>query len=213
MSTAPSATYVLPIRRERGTPTEDIAQYLEAISDCCEVIVVDGSNEAAFAEAHDAWSRSALHIAPLPAISGRNGKVRGVLTGLQCSHHNKVIIADDDVRFDRWSLERAIRLLDDAELVRPQNYFEPAPWHARWDTARTLLNRAIGGVDFPGTLAVRRDLITRVGGYDADVLFENLELIRTVEAAGGRTLSPLDFYVPRRPPSTGKFLSQRVRQA
>ena len=37
------------------------------------------------------------------------------------------------------------------DLVRPQNYFEPLPWHARWDTARTLLNRGLGR-DYPGTL-------------------------------------------------------------
>jgi len=32
-----------------------------------------------------------------------------------------------------------------ADLVGPQNFFDPLPWHARWDSARTLLNRASGG--------------------------------------------------------------------
>ena len=77
----------------------------------------------------------------------------------------------------------------DVELVRPQNYFAPLRWHARWDTARTLLNRVAGGVDFPGTLAVRRSRSSQTDGYDGDVLFENLELIRTIEAAGGRVLA------------------------
>jgi hypothetical protein len=45
------------------------------------------------------------------------------------------------------------------------------------------------------------------------VLFENLELIRTVEAAGGRIASPLDLYVERRPPDARRFWAQRVRQA
>jgi hypothetical protein len=34
-----------------------------------------------------------------------------------------------------------------------------------------------------------------------------------VRAAGGRVITPLDLYVVRRPPTTGKFWSQRVRQA
>jgi hypothetical protein len=52
-----------------------------------------------------------------------------------------------------------------------------------------------------------------MGGYSADVLFENLELMRTVRAAGGRVASPLDLYVMRRPPTSRRFWSQRVRQA
>src|SRR5204862_3284412 len=90
--------------------------------------------------------------------------------------------------------------------------FDPLPWHARWDTARTLLNRSLGA-DFPGTLAVRRSSLLGAGGYDGDVIFENLELMRTIRAAGGSVVSPLDLYVARRPPSAEHFLSQRVRQA
>src|SRR5204862_5816967 len=51
------------------------------------------------------------------------------------------------------------------------------------------------------------------GGYDGDVLFENLELVRTVIAAGGNAACPLDLYVRRLPPSASQFWSQRVRQA
>ncbi len=89
--------------------------------------------------------------------------------------------------------------------MRPQNYFSRLPWHARWDTARTLLNRSLGR-DYPGTLAVRRSRMLAMGLYDGDVLFENLELIRTVRAHGGSTVAPLDLYVARVPPSAGTLL-------
>jgi hypothetical protein len=110
-------------------------------------------------------------------------------------------------------------LLEGADLVRPQNYFDELPWHARWDSSRSLLNRVFTGDptfpvgDFPGTLAVRRSAFLATGGYDGDVLFENLELMRTIRAAGGKVATPLDLYVARRPPSTAHFLSQRTRQA
>jgi hypothetical protein len=75
-----------------------------------------------------------------------------------------------------------------------------------------LLNRAFGS-DHPGTLGVRRSRLASIGGYDGDVLFENLELARTVLAAGGRVVDAPGIYVRRRPPTPARFLEQRPRQA
>jgi hypothetical protein len=52
-----------------------------------------------------------------------------------------------------------------------------------------------------------------MGGYDGDTMFENLELIRTVAAAGGNEAVTLDLFVARVPPPARAFWSQRVRQA
>jgi hypothetical protein len=51
------------------------------------------------------------------------------------------------------------------------------------------------------------------GGYDGSAMFENLELVRTVIAAGGREAHCLDIYVLRRPSTARHFWSQRIRQA
>jgi hypothetical protein len=152
-----------------------------------------------------------MHIPPDGDLCYRNGKVNGVLTGLRHATHEKVVIGDDDVRYDVASLAEVLALLDSADLVGPQNYFHPRPWHATWDTARVLVNRAVGA-DFPGTFGLRRDVLG-AEGYDGDVLFENLELVRTVRARGGRVVMPLNLYVRRLPPSTAHFIGQRIRQA
>ena len=133
-------------------------------------------------------------------------------TGVEVASRERVVIADDDVRYEPEALRRTAELLEGYDLVRPQNYFDRLPWHARWDTARTLLNRSVGR-DYPGTLAVRRSRMLAMGMYDGDVLFENLELIRTVRAHGGTIASPLDLYVARVPPSAAHFWGQRTRQA
>jgi hypothetical protein len=140
------------------------------------------------------------------------GKVGGVLTGLDHARCARVVIADDDVRYDADSLQRMEQLLDHADVVRPQNVFAEWPWHAWWDTGRTLLARVSGG-DWPGTLGVRRSVLLGAGGYAGDVMFENLELVRTVRAAGGREHLALDLFVRRHPPTVEHFWSQRVRQA
>jgi hypothetical protein len=75
-----------------------------------------------------------------------------------------------------------------------------------------LLNRAVA-VDWPATLGCRRDTVMRVGGFSPDVLSENLEMARRVEAAGGLVVHRPDVLVPRRPPRAGHFLRQRVRRA
>jgi len=186
--------------------------YLRWLSQSVEVLVIDGSPPNVFAAHAAHWNRFTVHIPPDPDIAVLNGKVRGVFTGLRHATREKLVIADDDVRYDEAALKRMAALLEDAHVVRPQNYFDPLSWHTLWDTGRTLLNRMTGG-DWPGTLGVRRSLLLATGGYDGDVLFENLELIRTVRAAGGVEVVPLDLFVRRIAPNSRHFWSQRVRQA
>ncbi len=213
MSRPGACSYVVPVRWADGELRDDLAAYLAEIRrHCAEVIVVDGSPPPVFRANAEAWGEYATHLPPADGEDWLNGKVAGVRTGVRLATQERVVIADDDVRYDPAALRRTVALLGEFDLVRPQNYFEPLPWHARWDTARTLLNRGFGR-DYPGTLAVRRSRLIAMGGYDGDVLFENLELIRTVRAHGGREAGPLDLYVARVPPSASHFWGQRVRQA
>ncbi len=215
-----TVSYVLPLRWADPGPIEELAAYLLGLGDVVEeILVVNGSPAAVFERHTAALQGVARHLRPHPDLDFGMGKVNGVLTGVRESSHERVVLADDDVRYEPAALRRMTALLDEADLVRPQNYFDELPWHARWDTARSLLNRVFTGDpafpvgDFPGTLAVRRSAFLASGAYDGDALFENLELMRTIRAAGGAVLTPLDLYVARRPPSTEHFLSQRVRQA
>ena len=212
--------YVLPLRWRNADGLAELREYLRSVRPhVAELIVVDGSPDPVYRAIEAGLPAEIEHLPPHPGYRGAMGKVPGVLTGLDRVGADRVVIADDDVRWSPDALRRAHALLEDAELVRPQNYFEPLVWHARWDSARSLLNRVwsgerdLGPGDFPGTLAVRAGFVREIGGYDGDCLFENLELMRSVLAAGGRVATPLDLYVARRPPSTRHFLSQRVRQA
>ncbi len=205
-------SYVLPLKSAR--PDAALRNYVRDLGQwVAEVVVVDASADQVRSVHGSWWGRQVTHVRPDPARECANGKVWGVLTGLQLARQDLVVIADDDVRWDLQALRRAIALLDYAALVAPANYYEPLPWQARYDTARTLIHRALGA-DWPGTLALRRSALAPAGGgYDGDVLFENLELVRTVRAAGGRIAWPLDLFVARRPPTTAHLLGQRVRQA
>lgn len=217
-----AAAYVLPLRWSEPGPIEELAAYLRSLSESglvTELLVVDGSPPPIYESHAEALRGLATHLAPHDDLTFPMGKVNGVIAGIRECSCERVVIADDDVRYEPAALERVIGLLAEADLVRPQNYFAELPWHARWDAARSLLNRVFTGDpdfpvgDFPGTLAVRRSSFLRSGAYDGRALFENLELMRTIVAAGGTVVSPLDLYVARKAPSTSHFLSQRVRQA
>jgi hypothetical protein len=205
-------SYILPIKSSTPNTSSELRAYIAWIAARADVIVVDGSSDEIFAAHEREWGAGVRHVAPAPDLVSPMGKVGGVLTGLRHASHEAVIVADDDVRYDDESLALVVAALATADVVRPQNYFEPLPWHARWDSGRMLLNRLTGG-DWPGTLGVRRSRLVATNGYDGSVMFENLELVRTVLASGGRERVLYGAYVLRRPSTTRHFWSQRVRQA
>lgn len=204
------ATYILPIRSRDPADDGDLTGYLRRLATQLDVIVVDGSPPDVAAAHRRAWGESVLHIRA--SSYTRNGKVGGVLDGVAAATTPYVVIADDDVRYDEGSLRAVVSRLDACDAVIPQNYFQPAPWHARWDTARTLVNRAFG-FDYAGTVGLRREAVATTGGYCGAVLFENLELLRTLVAGGFSVCHAPDIFVVRRPPSLRHFAGQRVRQA
>ncbi|KQZ86164.1 hypothetical protein ASD56_00730 [Microbacterium sp. Root166] len=204
------AEYVLPLLRRDRRGEDELVRYLSWLGDRLDVTVVDASPADLFAALDERLSEGVVHVPP--AASGLNGKARGVLTGLEVSRHDRVIIADDDIRYDDVTLRAVVDRLAEADFVRPQNVFASFPWHARWDTARSLIGRAFGG-DYGGTVGVRRRTVVEAGGYSADVLFENLELERTVALSGGRVDVARRILVPRLPPTAAHFAGQRVRQA
>jgi hypothetical protein len=211
MTSRVAATYVLPLRAD--VPRTDLRGYLDWLATIVDVVVVDGSDDTVFAAHRHAWPATVTHLPVDPDLrSCAMGKVAGVLTGVRHAAHDSVVIADDDVFYEAANLREVVARLAHADVVVPQNYFEPLPWHAVWDSGRTLLNRAVGH-DYPGTLAVRRSVLERSGGYEGDVMFENLQLMRTVEAVGGTVQRAPDLLVRREPPTAAHFRGQRVRQA
>jgi len=208
--------YVLPIRCDPCPPDahEGLLAYLRTLTSAARIIVADGSTDEAAASHAARFHGIATYRLVDEVLRSRNGKVAGVRSAMRHASHERVVIADDDVRYTATTLRAVAEALDGCDLVIPQNVFpiDEMPWHARWDMARSLVNRALD-TDYPGTLAIRRSAYDAMGGYDGDVLFENLELIRTVEAADGVVRRRPDLFVLRLPPTSRRFWEQRVRQA
>ncbi|HEV8614182.1 MAG TPA: glycosyltransferase [Methylomirabilota bacterium] len=213
----PRCTYLLPIRRVRADAAEtaEFAAYFDELRRAgCEVLVIDGSPAPVFAAHARAWRGRCRHVTVDERYRYLNGKVNGIHTGIDLAGHERVIIADDDIRYTAADVERMCALLDRHECVRPQNYLAPRPWWARMEAARMLMNRGVlRAGDYPGTQGVRLSAMRRVGHYDGDVLFDNEELVRHFAACDADVGYARDFFIAKRPPTFAKWVEQRPRQA
>ncbi|HMG06604.1 MAG TPA: hypothetical protein VK581_14180 [Chthoniobacterales bacterium] len=210
-------TYLLPFWRARfsASEAEELADYFRLVQDAgCEVLVIDGSPAPVFTRNSEAWKMFCRHEPVDRRFDYLNDKVNGIHTGVSLSQYDKVILADDDIRYTAESLLRVIDSLDGFEVVRPQNFLAPLPWWARLEAARMLINRAtLRTGDYPGTCAFRRASMIAAGHYDGDVLFDNEEIIRHFSQHGVTIDYALDLFVRKRPPVFRKWLEQRPRQA
>ena len=131
---AAPCTYLLTIRRVRfdGGEAASFADYFRLLAGAgCEVLVVDGSPREVFAAHADAWQGHGRHAPVDPQYKYLNGKVNGIHTGMALASRDRVILADDDIRYTPADVRRMSRLLDTYEMVRPQNYLRPLPAWAK----------------------------------------------------------------------------------
>jgi hypothetical protein len=153
-------------------------------------------------------------VAVDPQYRYLNGKVNGVHTGVTAASCERIILADDDIRYGPVDVSRMCERLERFELVRPQNYLAPLPWWARMEASRMLINRGVlRAGDYPGTCGLRRSAMLRVGHYDGDVLFDNEEIVRHFIVSGAAVCHANDFFILKRPPTLSKWREQRPRQA
>jgi len=210
-------TYLLPIRRSNFSAAEasELAGYFGSLTAAaCEVFVIDGSPEEVFQQHDEVWRGVCRHEKVDRSFGFLNDKVNGIHTGVQLASMEKIVLADDDIRYTAVEVARVCELLERFDVVRPQNFLAPLPWWARLEAARMLINRAmLRTADYPGTSAFRRSAMLRVGPYDGDVLFDNEEIVRHFASAGATINYAANLFVRKRPPRFRKWIEQRPRQA
>lgn len=117
----------MPLRWTDEGGVDELAEYVRPLATRVRVIVVDGCPEPLFSAHAHAFARPVRHVRPdWPGLC-RNGKVCGVLTGVRLAEPDKVVIADEDVRYDDTALTRIERLLDRGRSGTSAEPFRPRP--------------------------------------------------------------------------------------
>jgi hypothetical protein len=212
-----NCAYVLPSRRSSFNPDDaaSLRRYLEILKQAgCEVIVADGSAPEVFDRYASVFGAVCRHVPVDRRFGYLNDKINGIYTGIALASFDRIILADDDIRYTAENIRAIMRLLDHNDLVRPQNFLHPLPWWAKMESARMLINRALlTAADYPGTCAFRRGRMLAAGRYDGDVLFDNEEIIRHLAQDGCTLAYANDLFVRKCPPTFWKWIEQRPRQA
>ena len=209
-------TYLVVIERDRK-PADDLrslASYLSTISLAnCEVIVVDGSPSPIFESNRAVLRWVSRHVAARPRHRNFNGGIDAVRTAVDVSSGDKIIVADQNVRYDAVAIERVCELLDQHEVVEPQDYFEPLPWWSGIEAGRMLVHRGVEPLpDHGATFGIRKSSVRGLRGVD--VAWSNGEdAVRRLASQGAEVFSACDVFVRRLPPPLDHWLRDRPRQA
>lgn len=193
-------SYILPLARVREDPHEMLELLLyfrELAAAGCEVIVVDASSPSVHAEHQAAWGSTARVLRPDPACFGFDPKRACIDSGITAASHERLIVADDDVRYAPDDLSRVASMLDYYEMVRPRDYIRPGCRASTMEAVRTLVARAAqADQDSLATCALLRSARRRAGST-ACVRAGPWDLLRDLAPRDVRLCSAEDVFIRR----------------
>jgi hypothetical protein len=209
-------SYVVVIARDREADNDlrDLAAYLSTLSLAgCEVIVVDGSPAPVFEKNSRILRWVSGHIAARPQHHNFSGAIDVVRTAIDVSSCDRIIVAEENVRYDEKAVASVCELLDSHEVVKPQDYFDPLPWWIGIEAGRMLVQRGVEpSPDHGATFGMRTSSLRRLRGVD--VTWSNGDdPVRYLATQGAEVFSACDVFVRRLPPPLNDWLRDRPKQA
>lgn len=209
-------TYLVVIERDREPAGDlrDLASYLSTLSIAdCEVIVVDGSPSPVFESNRRILRWVARHVAARPRHRNFSGGIDAVRTAVEISNCDKVIVADENVRYEADAIDGVCELLDLHEVVEPQDYFEPLPWWSGIEAGRMLVHRGVEPLpDHGATFGIRKTIVRGLRGVDV-AWSSGDDPVRRLASQGAEVFSACEVFVRRLPPPLDDWLRERPRQA
>jgi hypothetical protein len=178
----------------------------------CEVVVVDASEPAAFDDHRRVLRWVARHLPPAPAHLTADGTLHLLEASADFAQTNKVVVATPAAHYQPEDLHRVCDLLEDHEVVVPNEYLDPLPWWARIDAGRMLLQRAVVvSPDAVGTFGFRRDSLAAIRrhGRPSDAG----DILHALARQGMELHDAADVFIRQTPPALGDWWTRRPQQS
>jgi hypothetical protein len=185
-------SYLVVIERDREVNGDlrELATYLSTLTVAgCEVIVVDDSPAPVFESHRRVLRWVSRHIAARPRHRSFSGTIDVVRTAIDVSTCDKVIVAEENVRYD----SAAIGSVCEAGRMLVHRGVEPLPDHGATFGMRRSTVRGLRGVD-----------VAWSSGDDP---------VRHLTSQGAEVFSACDVFVRRLPPPLINWLHDRPKQA
>lgn len=192
-------TLIIPAYNEAGYIGDTIRAAIESGEGRFkEIMVVDNASTDGTADI--ARSFPGVHV----VSATDKGLTKARQAGYEAATSEWIAFIDADTRIPpHWIdiAERALAKRSDAvSLSGPRRYFG-AVWWKRWILnafwgAAPITYRFVGCMILGGNFIVRRDAITKIGGFDTTISFygEDTDLARRLSEVG-KTLFRMDFWV------------------
>jgi hypothetical protein len=209
-------TYLIALQRhqESSGDLRELALYLSNLDVAgCEVVVLDGSPAPVFEINRSVLRWVGRHMAIRPRHRNFSGGVDLVRAAADVSNCEKIIVADENVRYAPEALEAICELLETHEVVEPQDYFEPLPWWSGIEAGRMLVHRGVEPLpDHGATFGVRKSAVRGLNGIDVG-WWNGDDPVRRLASLGAEVFSACEVFVRRLPPAFDAWLDQRPKQA
>ena len=181
--------YLVVVTRPLRSNLNDLARYLDGLSDLVEVSVLDFSPRDSRADHARQWPVGVRQV-PAEQIDS--------VFDVGAARFDSLVVAGDDVRYTPGELVAVVEGLREHDLVVPTSVDQSRGWQHRADTAASLLRRAVGRSDSV-TYAARRYVMSGAGVRS---VIDAAEVSRVVRRRGGRVLVLPAILITRRPSSS-----------
>jgi hypothetical protein len=191
----------------------ELANYLSTIGTAgCEVIVFDCSPRLQFDLNRRVLRWVSRHVAIRREHCSRGGTIDPIRAAALVAGCEKVVVADEGVRYTEESIARVCELLDRHEVVEPQDYLDPLPWWNGVEAGRILMHRAIDPQpDHGATFGFRRSIVHTLPALGSgDIPGDQ---VRRLAAAGAEVYAPANVFVRRESTKLREWLAARPRAA
>jgi poly-beta-1,6-N-acetyl-D-glucosamine synthase len=193
----PAVTIIVPVHDEEAVIESALRSLLALEYDAFHVLVVDdGSTDRTLARARAFEGRyGATSVRVVSKANG--GKASALNTGIALARTPFVLCMDGDSRLDPATLRHALPHFADARVGAVAGNVKVVNRNNVWTRLQALeyiegLNLARRAQGFlrvvnivPGPIGIfRRDVLTRVGGYDTDTFAEDADLTLKILTAG-----------------------------